>query len=218
MEKTLSAIAQNLDLMLGGLGVTLVLSVLIIFFGTIIGFLGGMGLTSGPRWLKALLRVYVDIVRGTPLLVLMFLLFYLMPEFGVDITGFQTVVVALSLFAGAHISEIVRGALTGIPKGQADAAKALGLTYWPMMGEIMIPQAMPAVVPPWTNTAIEMVKGTSLAFLLSVSDLLFETQNVVERTGIALPFYFTAALIYLAVNLLLSRFGHWLEQRNRYAA
>ena len=217
MNKTLDAIFQNLDLMLGGLGVTLVLSVLIIFFGTIIGFLGGIGLKSGPRWVQAILRVYVDIVRGTPLLVLMFLLFYFAPEFGVDISGFQTVVLALSLFAGAHISEIVRGALTSIPKGQVDAAKALGLTFWPMMRHVLMPQALPAVLPPWTNTAIEMVKGTSLAFLLSVSDLLFETQNVVERTGIAMPFYLTAALLYLLVNVLLSRFGQWLEQRGRVA-
>ncbi|MGI9252144.1 MAG: amino acid ABC transporter permease [Thermomicrobiales bacterium] len=218
MEKTLRVIADNLDLLAAGLGVTLLISLIVIVIGTILGVLGGIGLLYGPGWLKAILRVYVDIVRGLPLLVLMFLLFYVLPEVGVEINGFQAVCAGLSLFAGAHISEIVRGAVSAVPKGQADAARSLGLTFVPMIRHIILPQAIPTAMPPWTNTAIEMVKATSLAYLLSVSDLLFRTQNVVERTGVAMPFYLTAALIYILVNIALSRFGSWLERRTRFAA
>jgi polar amino acid transport system permease protein len=82
----------------------------------------------------------------------------------------------------------------------------------------MLPQALPAIIPPWTNTAIEMVKGSSLAYLVSVSELLFQTYKVVGRTGAAMEFYITAALLYFAINFVLSRIGIWLERRVVYAA
>ncbi len=214
---TLRTVFDNLHLLVGGIQTTIVLSLLIVTIGTALGVAIGVGLLYAPVPLRVALRAYVDILRGTPLLVLMFLLFYGLPSAGVDIDNFWAVVVALSLFAGAHIGEIVRGAVNAVSRGQDDAAKALGLTFWPRIRYVVLPQALPAALPPWTNTAIEMVKGTSLAYLLSVSDLLFETQNVVNRTGVPMPFYLTAALIYLLINLLLSRFGLWLERRSRFA-
>lgn len=214
---TLRTVLDNLHLLAGGIQTTIALAVLIVTIGTVLGVAVGIGLLFGPAPLRVALRGYVDILRGTPLLVLMFLLFYGLPGVGVDIDNFWAVVVALSLFTGAHVGEIVRGAVNAVPRGQSDAAKALGLTFWPRVRYVILPQALPAALPPWTNTAIEMVKGTSLAYLLSVSDLLFETQNVVNRTGIPMPFYLTAALIYLLINLLLSRFGLWLERRTRFA-
>ncbi|HEU5434383.1 MAG TPA: ABC transporter permease subunit, partial [Thermomicrobiales bacterium] len=96
-------------------------------------------------------------------------------------------------------------------------ARALGLTFVPVMRWVILPQAVPAALPPWTNTAIEMVKGTSLAYLLSVSDLLFSTQNIVERTGDAMPLYIAAAALYFIVNFGISRVVLWLERRLRYA-
>jgi polar amino acid transport system permease protein len=213
----MQVVIDNFNLLLRGLRITLSLSALIICFGTLLGLLGGIGLLYGARWLRAVLRVYVDIARGTPLLVQLFLIFYGLPVVGIDIDGYQAVVVGLSLFAAAHISEIVRGAVGSVPKGQWDAARALGLTFPAIMRWVILPQAIPAALPPWTNTAIEMVKGTSLAYLLSVSDLLFSTQNVVERTGDAMPLYIAAALLYFVVNFGISRLALLLEQRLRYA-
>lgn len=215
--KTLQTILDNLHLLAGGIQTTIVLAVLIITLGTALGVAIGIGLLYAPAPVRVALRAYVDVLRGTPLLVLMFLIFYGLPSVGLEIDNFWAVVVALSLFTGAHVGEIVRGAVNAVPRGQSDAAKALGLTFWPRVRYVILPQALPAALPPWTNTAIEMVKGTSLAYLLSVSDLLFETQNVVNRTGVPMPFYLTAALIYLLINLLLSRFGLWLERRSRFA-
>lgn len=218
MDKTLRTVFDNLHLLVGGIQTTIVLAALIVAIGTALGVAIGIGLLYAPAPLRVALRAYVDILRGTPLLVLMFLLFYGLPSVGVEIDNFWAVVLALSLFTGAHVGEIVRGAVNAVPRGQDDAAKALGLTFWPRIRFVILPQALPAALPPWTNTAIEMVKGTSLAYLLSVSDLLFETQNVVNRTGVPMPFYLTAALIYLLINLLLSRFGLWLERRARFAS
>ena len=209
----MQVVVDNFGLLMRGLGVTLQLSALIILFGTTIGLFGGIGLLYGPRWLRVILRAYVDIIRGTPLLVVIFLIFYGLPALNVEIDGFQAAVVAFSLFAGAHISEIIRGGISSVSRGQTDAAKALGLTFWPSMAWVVLPQALPVLLPPSVNTAVEMVKGSSLVVLVSVSDLMFATVKVAERTGNPMPLYLTAAAIYVVVNLAISRFGVWLERR-----
>ena len=209
----MQVVVDNFGLLMRGLAVTLQLSALIILFGTIIGLFGGIGLLYGPGWVRAILRIYVDIIRGTPLLVVIFLIFYGLPALNVEIDGFQAAVVAFSLFAGAHISEIIRGGVSSVPRGQTDAAKALGLTFWPSMAWVVLPQALPVLLPPWVNTAVEMVKGSSLVVLVSVSDLMFQTVKIAERTGNPMPLYLTAAAIYVLVNLTISRFGVWLERR-----
>jgi polar amino acid transport system permease protein len=212
----LETVIQELPLLLQGVAVTLKISVLVIVAGSIIGIFGGLGLLYGPLWLRSLLRGYVDIVRGLPLLITIFIIFYIPPALDIEVSGFAAVTVALSIFAGAHISEIVRGAVASVSRGQNDAAKALGLTFWPRIWNVILPQALPAIIPPWTNTAVEMVKGSSLAYLVSVSELLFQTYKVVGRTGAAMPLYITAALLYFAINFALSRAGHLLERRIRY--
>ena len=210
-------VINELPLLLQGVVITLQISILTIVAGSIIGMFGGLGLLYGPLWLRGILRGYVDIVRGLPLLVTIFIIFYVPPSFDIEINGFAAVVFALSIFAGAHISEIVRGAVSSVAKGQNDAARALGLTFWSRIWYIILPQALPAIIPPWTNTAIEMVKGSSLAYLVSVSELLFQTYKIVGRTGEAMQFYIAAALLYFVINFALSRFGTWLERRVRYA-
>ena len=207
---------EELPLLLQGVAVTLRISVLVILAGSIIGIFGGLGLLFGPLWLRALLRGYVDVVRGLPLLVTIFIIFYVPPALDIEVSGFAAVAVALSIFAGAHISEIVRGAISSVSRGQNDAARALGLTFWPRIWYVILPQALPAIIPPWTNTAIEMVKGSSLAYLVSVSELLFQTYKVVGRTGASMQLYIAAALLYFAINFALSRGGLWLERRIRY--
>jgi polar amino acid transport system permease protein len=213
----LETVIQELPLLLQGVAVTLQISVLVIVAGSIIGIFGGLGLLYGPLWLRSLLRGYVDIVRGLPLLITIFIIFYIPPALDIEVSGFAAVTVALSIFAGAHISEIVRGAVASVSRGQNDAAKALGLTFWPRIWNVILPQALPAIIPPWTNTAVEMVKGSSLAYLVSVSELLFQTYKVVGRTGASMQLYIAAALLYFAINFALSRAGLWLERRIRYA-
>jgi len=213
----MTTVIDELPLLLQGVAVTLQISVLVILVGSIIGVFGGLGLLYGPLWLRALLRGYVDLLRGLPLLVTIFIIFYVPPALDIEVGGFAAVTVALSLFAGAHISEIVRGTVSSVPRGQNDAARALGLTFWPRIWYVTLPQSLPAIIPPWTNTAIEMVKGSSLAYLVSVSELLFQTYKVVGRTGASMQLYIAAALLYFAINFALSRAGLWLERRIRYA-
>ena len=116
----------------------------------------------------------------------------------------------------AQVGEVVRGALSSVPKGQTDAAKSLGLTFWPRLFHVSLPQSMPVIIPPWTNTAAELVKGTSLASLLSMSELLFATRKIVERTGDVLPFYIAAAAIYFVICFSIARIGVLVAQRYRF--
>ena len=214
----MQTVTNNFGLILIGLQNTLQLSALIIVIGTIIGLFGGLGLLYGPAPVRAIMRGYVDIVRGTPLLVLIFLIFYGLPALNVEISGYQAAVVAFGLFAGGHISEIVRGAVSAVPRGQTDAAKALGLTFWPRTAWVILPQALPIVLPPWVNTAVEMVKGTSLVVLVSVNDLMFASVKIAERTGDPMPLYIAAGAIYVIICLAISRFGAWLERRVSFGA
>jgi polar amino acid transport system permease protein len=212
----MQAVVSAWPLLWQGIVVTLQVSVLVIVAGSIIGTVGGLGLLYGPAWLRAILRVYVDVVRGLPLLVQIFVIYYVPAQFKIDVNAFAALVLSLSLFAGAHISEIVRGAVMALPRGQTDAAKALGLTFWPRIWNVLLPQALPAIIPPWTNTAVEMVKGSSLGYLLSVNELLFATYKIIGRAGHAMEFYISIAVIYFVIDFGLSRGAAALERRIRF--
>lgn len=213
---------DNAHLLWDGLKLTLELSAVIIVLSTVFGFLVGVGLTYGNRFVRTLLRVYVDTIRGVPLLVLIFLIFYGLPALDIDIGPwhvntnigrFETATLAFTLFASAHVGEIFRGALSTIPRGQSDAARSLGMTFWPRLRYILLPQSIPVVLPPWTNTAAELVKGTSLVTLVSMSDLMFATRKISERTGEIVPLYAAAAAIYFVICFSISRAGVWLGRR-----
>ncbi len=218
----MQVVLDNWRLMADGLRVTLELSAVIIVLSTLFGFFVGVGLLYGPWLLRVLLRVYVDTIRGLPLLVLIFLIFYGLPALKIGVGDwqlntnfgrFQTVTIAFTLFASAQVGEIVRGALGSIPKGQTEAARALGLTFWQRLGYILLPQSVAPILPPWTNIAAELVKGTSLVTLVSMSDLLFSTRKIAERTGEMIPLSIAAAAIYFVICFTISRTGAWLGRR-----
>src|SRR2546428_821956 len=128
--------------LLRGLAVTLELSAAVILLGSTIGYLGGLSLEYGPKPLWAAVRVYVDTLRGIPVLVLLFAVFYGLPIVGIQIGAFGAGVVALSVFAGAHMTEVVRGGIASIPRTQGDAAKAIGLEFWERLRWVILPQAV----------------------------------------------------------------------------
>ncbi|MFN8589992.1 MAG: amino acid ABC transporter permease [Thermomicrobiales bacterium] len=213
----MAEVFANFHLLLLGVKVTLQAAAVVVVVGSVLGVFIGLGLLYGPAWLRPLLRVYVDVLRGLPLLVQIFIIYYVPEAFDITVNQFNALTISLSLFAGAHIGEIVRGAVLGVPKGQSDAAKALGLTFWPRTWGVILPQALPTIIPPWTNTAIEMVKGTSLGYLLSVNELTFATYKVIGRVGEAMPFYLTVAVIYFVINFAISRLAALVERRVRFA-
>lgn len=210
----LELVARNLPPLLQGLQVTVILAVVVIAFGTMVGLVLGLGLTYGPKPLRLGVRGYVELLRGLPLLVTIFIIFYGLPiALGISIDRFVSVAVALSLFAGAHVAEVLRGAINAIPNSLLDAAKSIGLTSWPRIRYIVAPLAFRTAVPPWVNLGVEMIKGTSLVSLVSISDLTLRTNKIIERTREPILFYVVAALIYFSLCFFLSRLGRTMERR-----
>jgi polar amino acid transport system permease protein len=207
---------DNRHLLWEGLRYSFKLFAVIIAVGTGIGIFGGVGLLFGNRPIKAVIRAYVDIIRGIPLIVTIFLIFYVPGGYGLNLSPFNSISLALSIFAGAHMSEIVRGAVGSIAKGQTDAAKSLGLTFWPRLFSVLLPQAFPVIIPPWTNLAVDLFKGTSLAILVSQPDFLFAVQKRATAKGHYFSFYVSAMAVYFVCCFAISRAGAWLGRRARY--
>lgn len=199
--------------LLNGLGITIASSILIILIGTVLGLLTGVALYYGPRPVRWAIRVVVDVIRGTPVLVILFFCFYGLSLIGLDLKPFAAGVIALAGFCVAHTAEIVRGALGSIPNAQSDAAKAIGLGFWGRLLWCLAPQALRRMLPPWINTAAEMIKGTTLLSLIGVVDLMLAAQQAVSRNLMALEFYSAALAVYVVLCLLVSRLGALVERR-----
>lgn len=212
----MQAILDNWPLLIDGLKVTIQLSIQVIILGTIIGLIGGICLLYGGRVLRGVFRAYVDIIRGLPLLVTIFLIFYGIPAVGIPMPPFTAAVLAMSFFAGGHMSEIIRGAIGSIPKGQSDAAMSIGLTFFPRLRHVIMPQSLRRIVPPWVNLCVELIKGTSLVALVSVTDLMLSAQQILERTAQPIPFYVLTALIYFVMCYSLANLAGRLEKRFSY--
>lgn len=198
---------------LNGLGVTVSISLLAILFGSFFGLFVGMALTYGPLLLRIIVRGYTDIVRGTPVLVLVLASYYISSAVGLDLGPFSAGVLALAIFCSSHVGEIVRGGLQAIPKGQTEAAKAIGLTFSQTFTSVLWPQALRQFLPTWVNTAAEMVKASTLLSVIGVAELLLRTQEIISRNFMSLQFYFFAGLLYFIVNFAIERFGKYVERK-----
>lgn len=196
-----------------GLLVTLYVAGASIVIGTLLGFAGGLIIQYGPKPARIAMRIYVDILRGIPFLVLILFSYYGTTLFKLQISATTAGIVALAGFCTAHVTEIVRGALGSIPQGQTEAGKAIGLTGRGILFHVIMPQAARRVAGPWVNTAVEMVKASSLLAIIGVADLLLATQQVIGRTFMVIPFYLLAWAIYVTINFCISQFGAMLERR-----
>jgi polar amino acid transport system permease protein len=198
---------------LQGLGTTVLVSLLAIVLGTILGVFVGLVLVYG-RWVsRVFVRLYVDFVRGTPVLVLVLASFYLLSQIGIQLTAFQAGLLALVIFCSTHVGENLRGALQALPRGQTEAAKAIGLTFPQIFAYVLVPQALRQALPAWINTATEMVKASTLLSVISVAELLLVTKQIVARTFMTLEFYLIAGLIYFLIDYAIERAGKAVERR-----
>jgi polar amino acid transport system permease protein len=205
-----------LPMLLEGLRLTLIVGVLVVIFATTIGLVGGITLLWGPRVPRLLVRAYVDFTRGIPVLVLIFAVYYIPSGFGASVDAVTAAVFALSIFAGAQISEIVRGGIGSLPAGQLEAGKVIGLTSWQRFRLLILPLALPRMMPPWANTVVEVIKGTALASLIGVTEFLYQSQAAVGTTFDPIPFYIFAAAVYFVLGFGLSQLAALVERRYRY--
>lgn len=209
-------VIQALPFITKGLWVTLQVSFLVVAMSLVAGVLLGAGLVYGPLPLRWLIRGFSDVIRGIPVLVLIFAVYYVLPPLGINFSNITSAVVALTVFATAQVIEIARGAIQSIHHGQMEAGKAIGLRFGQRLRYIILPQAMRRFLPPWINSVTDAVKGSALVSLVGVVDLMLAIQQVIGRIYEPMPLYLLGAFIYFAINYTLSSLSRRLEARYAY--
>ena len=220
MER-LADIAQSswLPLLEGMIQYTIPLSFIAFIIGLVLAVLTALARISTIKILQIIARVYVSIIRGTPLLVQLFILFYGLPTVGIVIDPFPAAILGFSLNVGAYASEVIRASILSIPKGQWEAANTIGMTYVQSLRRVILPQAARVSIPPLSNTFISLIKDTSLASLILVTEMFRVAQQIAATNYEFLLLYGQAALIYWAVCFLLSLGQGRLENRfDRYVS
>ena len=216
MQQLIDAIVYAIPYLMGGLGTTLLVSLIVVALSLVAGVLMGVGLIYGPWPLRWLIRLLTDCIRGIPILVLIFAVYYGLPPLGLNLSSFWAAVLALTLFKTAQVIEYTRGAVSSIPRGQMEAAKSIGLIFSQRLRYVISPQATRRFLPPWLNGVTDAVKGSSLVSLLGVIDLMQAINQVIGRTYEPMPLYVLGALIYFAINYSLSSMSKVLERRYAY--
>jgi polar amino acid transport system permease protein len=195
-----------------GTPVTFQATIFAILGALVIGTATGLGSVSKRRWVNMLSGVYVELIRGIPLLVQLIFIYYAMGRF-FRIQGMAAAVVALSICFGAYMGEIVRAGIQAIPKGQMEAAIALGLSRSQAFRYVILPQTVKVILPAIGNEFISMLKDSSLVSAIALSDILRKGREYISRTFLSLETMLVVALIYLIITLLLSRLVGLLEER-----
>jgi L-cystine transport system substrate-binding protein/L-cystine transport system permease protein len=198
---------------------TIPLTIISFVIGLVLALAVALARLSPNVILSNVARFYISIIRGTPLLVQLFIVFYALPEFGVKIDPFPAAIIAFSLNVGGYAAEIIRSAIQSIPKGQWEAAETIGLNYVGALRRIILPQATRVAVPPLSNTLISLVKDTSLASTILVTELLRQAQIIAAPKFEFFALYGTAAVYYWVICLVLSFGQSRIERRlERYVA
>lgn len=208
-----------LPMIQGAIKYTIPLTLIAFIIGVLLALLTAMMRLSSSKILQAVARVYVSAIRGTPMLVQLFIIFFGLGSIGITIDPFPSAIIAFSLNVGAYASEIIRASISSIPKGQWEAAQTIGMSYSQSLKRIILPQAARVSIPPLSNTFISLVKDTSLASLILVTELFRKAQEIAARTYDFMLLYVEAAIIYWVICFILSIIQDQVENRlNRYVA
>lgn len=205
-ERLIELLADSFwKILLPGLTMTIPLTAVAFSLAMIIAVAAALVQFANLGGLKQLARFYIWVARGTPLLVQLYVVFYGLPRLGVVIAPFPAAVIVFSLNEGAYCAEIIRAALESVPPGQLEAGYCVGMSYLQTMRRIILPQAMRTAFPSLSNSLIAMVKDTSLAANITVTEMFMVTQRIVARTYEPLALYIEVGLIYLLFSTVLTR-------------
>ncbi|MGA7145099.1 MAG: ectoine/hydroxyectoine ABC transporter permease subunit EhuC [Desulfobacterales bacterium] len=203
---------QMILVLLNGFKVTVWVTLISTVMGGIFSFVFGIGKMSRHWPVRIISDVYIEIFRGTSLLVQLFWLFYALPLLGVSLSPISAGIWALSLNIGAYGAEVVRGAVLAVDTGQYEAAKALNFTPGRTMWKVLIPQAVVEMMPPFGNLVVQNMKDSALVSLITLSDLTFQAQTLRNDTLQTVPIYVITLLLYFLLALVLTAIMKWLER------
>ncbi len=213
MDFNFSLFVKILPQLWQGFLMTLLLSVLGMFFATIIGMFVGIARLSKSPWLTIPTTLYVEIVRGTPLMLQILIIYYALPSIGINLDKIPAGVFALAFCYGAYISEIFRAGIQSIERGQVEAARSIGMTTTQAMRYVILPQAIRRILPPLTNDFVAMLKDSSLVAIIALFELTTTARYISTSSGNVFTPYIGAALFYLLITIPVSRLVVLLEKK-----
>lgn len=203
---------NNLPYLLRGATQTIFLASVFVSAGIVIGIVLGILSVAVPAWVRALISAYVMVIRGVPVLVLMFIAYYAPAGLGVNVGDIYTVGAALALYSGSYVTEIVRGSILAISKGQFEAAKAIGMRTFKVMYIVVLPQAVRMSLPALLNNTVIMIKATSYVSLVGIWELTYSAREMTERTMAPFSIFFAVLAIYFLLCYPLSLLSRNLEK------
>lgn len=209
----MSLVTTLANALFSGLKITLEVTFFSAILACVVAFAAGIARTARPRWIRAIVAVYVEGFRSTSALVVMFWLYFALPLLGLQLTALQAGVLALGLSYGAYGAEIVRGAIVQVPRGQLEAATALNMSSGQRMRYVVLPQAILAMLPPLGNLLVDLLKATSLVSLITLSDLTFQGKILQSTLGHPLEIFAPVLVVYFVINFVLTRLVRQLERR-----
>ena len=209
----LSVVLDYRGALLNGLWMTAWISAVAILLGFVIGVLSGIARVSGHPVLLAVAAFYISALRGTPLLVQLAMIFFMLPLIGINLPALLAAVIALALNSGASQAEILRGGFETLPRGQTEAAWDIGLSRWQILRNVQLPQVVRATIPALVNETIDIVKNSSLISTIAVTELMRIAHTYSSTTYRPLEFFTAAGLLYLSLTLSVGYVGKYLEKR-----
>ncbi|MEV5477049.1 amino acid ABC transporter permease [Streptomyces sp. NPDC052207] len=207
------------DYLAGGLRETALLALVSIAASLLVGILLGALLTLPGKPVRAVVRAYVEIWRGLPIIITLFLIFFVLPIIGVRVNTFIAAAIGLSLWGSANVAEVVRGAVQSVPRGQAEAAAALGFSWTGRMRHVLLPQAARRALPPLIGLVVSLTQQTSLAAVIGLVDILEASQRSIERLTLsggsthAVPILGAVLAVFFVICLPLTMLSRWYERR-----
>ncbi|TDX46352.1 amino acid ABC transporter permease [Orenia marismortui] len=205
-------ILEKLPLLLPFGLITLKIALIAMLIGLLLGLVTALFRLYKLAVLDKVSELYVFVIRGTPLLVQIYIVYFGLPRIGIEFSAYNSAYLALGVNVGAYLSEVFRGAIKSIDKGQLEAALSVGMTYWQAMYRIILPQAALVALPATGNTFINLIKNTSLVFVISIEEIMAKTKKLAALHGSYLEMYITAAIVYLILFLLIYKLQAFLER------
>jgi len=208
----LQNLINSMPLFLKGLWMTVLVSALSLLGGSALGFITGLARSSPMKPLRYVFSVYVDLMRGTPFLVQIFIVFFILPELGIQLGAFAAAVISLTIYAGAYICEIVSSGIDAVPAGQLEAAKAFGLNRFQQLRYVILPQAMRTILPPLVGQYVLLIKDSSVVSVIGVTDVTRVGWLTVQRIPEGLMVFGLVGILYFVICYPLIRIANRLER------
>ena len=210
----LHIIELTIPLLMQGILTTIEISVLAICFAAIVGFFAGVGKLSSNEFVRTLAAIYIKIFRCTPFMVQIYIVYYGLPTFGIHIPAFWAGAIVLGMYTGSYVAVILESGIRSLPKGQEEAAIAMGMPHFMRLWRILFPQTISIIIPPMTGQFIQTVKDSSVLSIITVSELTMMTKEAIGITFSPIQVYLCTAMFYWGLNLVIESISRRIECRS----